>query len=249
MEEAASVHTVKGERARPFVIAHRGASGHRPENTLSAYELAVEQSADMIEIDLHISQDGEIVVYHDAHLRGIGGRSYIEEMTFEEICTLDAGGGQRVPLLSEVLDRFGERVPFNLELKSGRHWRDYPGLPAAALREVTSRSLLEKTLFSSFHASILEELRGLEPSARIGCISEHWQPERLLTWAKAVKAESLHLSLPLIDRAAVETVHGAGLRLHVFTVNEEADMRRLLDLGVDGMFTNYPDRLWGLIRS
>jgi len=101
-----------------LVIAHRGASAYRPENTFPAYELALEQAADMIEIDLHLSRDGTVVVTHDELLAGLGGRGEIADATLAELKTLDAGRGERIPTLDEVLDRFGSRIPFNLDRKS-----------------------------------------------------------------------------------------------------------------------------------
>ena len=102
---------------RTQVIAHRGASGYRPQNTLAAYELAVEQRADMIEIDLHRSRDGAIVIRHDEELQSLGGRGDIVEMDLAEIETLDGGQGEKIPTLDEVLDQFGTKMPFNLALK------------------------------------------------------------------------------------------------------------------------------------
>jgi glycerophosphoryl diester phosphodiesterase len=102
------------------VIAHRGASGELPENTLPAYRRAVAQRADMIEIDLHRTRDGAIPITHDATLAHLGGRGEIADATLAEVRALDAGGGERVPLLHEVLDEFGPQIPLNLELKVGR---------------------------------------------------------------------------------------------------------------------------------
>ena len=144
----------------PLVIAHRGASGTLPENTLPAYELAALQRADMIEIDLHRTRDGETVVTHDEDLAGLGGRGEIAEATLAEIRALDAGNGERVPILDEVLDVFGARIPFNLELKRGRR-AIYAGLERAALAAVESRGLLDRTLFSSFADPVLARLRAL----------------------------------------------------------------------------------------
>ncbi len=104
---------------RPLVIAHRGASAHRPENTMPAFALAVEQRADMIETDLHVTRDGAVVITHDEELAGIGGRGEIADATLAEIRALDAGAGARVPTLDEMLDAFGAAIAFNLELKKG----------------------------------------------------------------------------------------------------------------------------------
>lgn len=234
--------------AQPLVIAHRGASGHAPENTLPAYELAVEQRADMIEIDLHPTRDGVTVVAHDAELAALGGRGEICERTLAEVRTLDAGRGARVPTLDEVLDGFGARIPFNLELKRGAR-REYPGLEAAALAAVERRGLLDRTLFSSFYDGVLARLRAHSPTARLGWLLSPRDPERPLARARAVGAEALHPWRGLATRELVDAAHGEGLAVYVFTVDEPDEMQRLLDLGVDGLFTNFPDRLRALLEA
>jgi len=227
---------------KPLVIAHRGSSAYRPENTLAAFELAVEQRSDMIETDLHRTRDGAIVITHDEDLAGLGGRGEIADATLAEVRALDAGGGERVPTLAEILGRFGARIPFNLELKRGTRG-EYAGLEAAALAEVEGRGLLERTLFSSFYDPVLRRLRDLSERARIGFLVSRRFPDRAVERARAVGAEALHPELPLVTPELVREAHGAGLAVYVFTVDARSDMRRLLDLGVDGLFTNHPDRM------
>jgi glycerophosphoryl diester phosphodiesterase len=224
------------------VIAHRGASGQRPENTVPAYELAFEQGADMIEIDLHRTRDGEIVVTHDESLIGLGGRGEIADATSAEVRALDAGEGERVPLLEEVLDRFGARIPFNLELKSASGG-PYPGLERAALDAVIGRGLLDRTLFSSFSDRVLATLRELAPEARIGVLVSPRSPQRWRERARAVRAEAVHFWAGLASDEAVGTAHADGLRVHVYTVDDPDQQRVLCERGVDGIFTNYPRRL------
>jgi glycerophosphoryl diester phosphodiesterase len=228
------------------VIAHRGASGYLPENTLPAYELAVEQGADLIEIDLHRTRDAGVVVTHDEDLAGLGGRGEIADASLAEVRALDAGEGERVPTLDEVLDRFGRRIAFNLEIKRGTRG-EYPGLEAAALAALERRGLLERTLFSSFYDPVLRRLRELSPRARIGLLISRRYPERALERAKALRAEALHPERPLVTKTLVEAAHAEGLVVYVFTVDDPAEMTRLLELGVDGIFTNYPDRLRALL--
>ena len=232
----------------PLVIAHRGASGYRPENTLPAYALAVEQQADMIEIDLHRTRDGEIVITHDEDLSGLGGRGEIAEASLAQVRALDAGAGVRVPTLDEVLDGFGPRIPFNLELKQARGG-PYPGLEARALAAVAARGLLERSLFSSFGDAVLAELRRLEPRARIAFLVSPRDAARPFERAHAVGAEALNPWLGLVDAALVRTAHAEGLAVYAYTVDRSEDMRRLLDLGVDGLFTNHPDRMRALLRE
>jgi glycerophosphoryl diester phosphodiesterase len=233
---------------RPLVIAHRGASGHLPENTLPAYERAVELRADMIEIDLHRTRDGAVVVSHDAELARLGGRGEIADATLDEVRALDAGAGARVPLLDEVLDAFGPRIPFNLELKCSSHGA-YPGLEEIALEAVRRRGLLESTLFSCFEDEVLARLRELASDARIGLLFSPRRPARPLERARRLGAEGLNPWYGLVGPALVESAHTAELAVYPYTVDEPAEMRRLLELGVDGLFTNYPDRLRALLDA
>ena len=231
---------------RPQVIAHRGASAYRPENTVAAYELAVEQAADMIEVDLHLTRDGAVVVAHDAELARIGGRGEIGDATLAEVRALDAGGGERVPTLDELLDGFGARIALNLELKRGCQG-PYAGLPAAATRAVRARGLEERILYSSFYDPVLHELRRIDPAARIALLLSCRSPARWPERARALGAEAVNPELPLVDRAFVERAHGEGLAVYVFTVDPLPEMERLLALGVDGLFTNVPDRMRRLV--
>jgi glycerophosphoryl diester phosphodiesterase len=230
----------------PLVIAHRGASAARPENTLSAFELALAQGADMIEIDLHRARDGALVVAHDADLERLGGNGEIGDATLAEIRRLDAGEGQRVPTLEEVLDGFGARIPFNLELKRGRAGT-YPDLESAVLAAVECRGLLDQTLFSSFEDAVLARLRDLAPESRIGVLVSRRSSRRWLERARAVRAESVHFWLGLVNPGVVDAAHAADLGVLAYTVDTVDDMRRLLGLGLDGLFTNCPDRLRGLL--
>jgi glycerophosphoryl diester phosphodiesterase len=224
------------------VIAHRGASGHLPENTFPAYRRALEQRADMIEIDLHRTRDGAVVVAHDPELSALGGSGEIADATLAEVRALDAGGGERVPTLDEVLDCFGPRIPFVLEIKRGSRG-EYPGLEAEAASAVERRGLLARTLFSSFHDGVLARLRSRWAEARIGCLLSPRRPERPLERARAVGAEALHPWIGLVTADLIRAAHAEGLAVYAFTVDDEEEMRRLLDLGVDGLFTNFPDRL------
>jgi glycerophosphoryl diester phosphodiesterase len=230
------------------VIAHRGASAERPENTLPAYELAVAQGADAIEIDLHRTRDGCVVVTHDEALAGLGGRGEIADATCAEVRALDAGGGARVPTLAEVLDGFGERIAFNLEIKRGGRG-PYAGLEAEVASEVERRGLLARTLFSCFYDPVLAALRAASPGARIGLLVSPRYPVGVVERARALGAEALHPEARLVDRALVEAAHGAGLAVYPFTVDDRAQMAHLLELGVDGLFTNVPARMRGLLDA
>ena len=224
---------------RPWVIAHRGASGERPENTLAAYELAVEQRSDMIEVDLHLTRDGRIAVLHDDHVPGAGR---VGDCSLAELRAADP----RVPDLDQVLDGFGARIPFNLELKTGPVG-PYPGLEEATLSALARRGLGETVLFSCFDDRVLERLRSLDRDARLGVLVARRRSPWLERCA-AFAAEAVHFSRSRVDAAAVERAHAAGLAVHVYTVDEVAEMEKLLAWGVDGIFTNWPARMRALLE-
>src|SRR5262245_15453670 len=230
---------------RPLVIARRGASGHRRENTLAAYELAVTQGADMIEIDLHRTRDAATVVIHDDHPEGLASAG-IGRASLAEVRALDLGGGARIPTFDEVLGTFGARVPFNVELKRGGEG-PYPGLAAEALRAVARRGLLARTLFSSFDDAYLAELAAGEPGTRRALLIDLRSAERALERARKLGAEALNPWRGLATPGLVEAAHAEELAVYVYTVNRGQEMRRLLDLGVDGIFTDFPDRLRPLV--
>ncbi len=232
--------------SEPLVIAHRGASGQLSENTLPAFALAIEQRSDMIEIDLHLTRDGAIVVTHDEDLAGLGGSGEIAGASLDEVRALDAGGGERVPTLDEVLDRFGARISFNLELKSPGSG-GYEGLEAAALEAVQRRGLLDRTLFSCFSDRVLEALRRLEPEARLGLLVSRGRAERAVERARALGSEALNPWRGIAGPDLIAAAHDAGLAVYVFTVDDPAEMRSLLDRGADGLFTNHPGRLRALL--
>ena len=238
------------EEARPGVqvIAHRGASGELPENTLPAYELAIERGADMIEIDLHRTGDGHIVITHDESLEGLGGRGEIADASLAEVRALDAGNGEQVPTLAEVLDRFGERIAFNLEIKRGTRGT-YAGLEEETLRALRGRRLAAPPLFSSFFDPVLERLRSLDPGARLGVLVSPRAPEGPLERARRVAAEAINPHFLLVDEQLVGQAHAAGLAVHVYTVDDESQIRRLVQMGVDGIFTNQPGRMRALLNS
>jgi glycerophosphoryl diester phosphodiesterase len=153
-----------------------------------------------------------------------------------------------VPTLDELLDGFGARIALNLELKQASHGA-YAGLPALAAAGVRDRGLLGRTLFSSFYDPVLQDLRRVEPDARIALLLSRRAPQGWVERAHALAAEAVNPELPLVDRGFVERAHGEGLAVYVFTVDPLDEMRRLLDLGVDGLFTNVPDRLRQLVDA
>ena len=219
-------------------IAHRGASRDAPENTLDAFALAIEQGADMIETDLHLSADGQVPLFHDMKL---GGRA-VSSLTLSELREQVPG----LPTLEETLDRFGPEIGWNLELKTHpKH--DYPGLEARVLAEVKKRGLLERTLFSCFFDTALARLREIEPAARIGLLVSRRSNLAIAERAERLGAEAVHPELSLADEALVADLHARGYRVNVYTVDDPEDQRRLIGWGIDGIFTNVPAQLRAIL--
>jgi glycerophosphoryl diester phosphodiesterase len=226
------------------VIAHRGASGTRPENTLVAFRRAEALGAHMIELDVQLSRDGEVVVMHDDTLeRTTDGRGALVTHTLAELRRLDAGrwfgepfAGERIPTLAEVLNEI--RLPINVELKAGGG----PGLEARTLAVVRSAGALGRVIFSSFDPDALLRLRTLTADAELAVL---WTRRGLfpgLELARRVAARGLHLRKKIASPAGLAAVRETGLAIRVWTVNEPREFAPLGVAGASGVFTDYPER-------
>ena len=242
--------TRTGKRA--LVIAHRGASGDRPENTLPAFEEAIAQGADMIETDLHLSRDGVVVIHHDAGLERLGGTGEIRDRTASELAALDAAPGAadslQIPTLLDVLEGFAERIDWNLELKVGLE-APYDGIEERVLGEVEARGLLRRVIFSCFDDGVLERVRSASREARVGVLVSPRAPQDIFGRAERVGAEAIHPHTFLINDALVAEAHARGLAVYPYTANDPAEMSGLLDAGVDGVITNFPRVLGDLLGA
>jgi glycerophosphoryl diester phosphodiesterase len=218
-------------------IGHRGAAGLEPENTLRSVRRALELGADGIEIDVHCLE-GELIVIHDSRLdRTTNGAGLLRRHTVPQVRSLDAGKGERIPLLREVLETVNRRALVNIELKGPRT----AGPVLALLRDFVARGgwAPGDFLVSSFHRAELRQLRG--SGFPIGILFA--RSARLFHRpARALGASSIHVPLAQVSPGLVSRVHDDGRKLFVFTVNDPADMERLKQMGVDGIFTDYPDR-------
>jgi glycerophosphoryl diester phosphodiesterase len=233
---------------RPAVIAHRGASAHAPENTLVAFELAIAQGADAIEFDVKLTRDGQVVVLHDQTLdRTTDGRGDLREFSLSALRDLDAGvhfserfRGERIPTLEEVLEAVGRRILINIELTN--YATPLDGLVPAVVDLVRKFGLEERVLFSSFFPHNLRRAKRLLPQVPCGLLTWAGWPGwggRTLGFRRSVY-QALHPHLRDVDAGLVRRVQAAGRRIHVWTVNAEADLERMIACGVDGIFTDDP---------
>ena len=220
-----------------YIFAHRGASAHAPENTLAAIELAIEQKADGIEIDVHQLQD-EFVIIHDQWLsRTTNGNGHLSSVDLTALQKLDAGDGQRVPTLREVLHAIDGRCDVNIEMKGVSD-------PEKLLNYVDSALLQyphwEKTIiYSSFDHHLLKAIKSISPDAIIGALTAS-KPLDYAAFAEHLNAYSVNLDIAFTDKAFVDDAKGRGLKVFVFTVDEAEDLLKLAKWGVDGVFSNSP---------
>lgn len=222
------------------IIAHRGASGLAPENTLKAMAKALELGAPAIEIDVQAA-DGELWVFHDRRLeRCTNGKGVLTEQARAYLEQLDAGEGEVIPTLWQVMEIIAGRCELHIELK-GAHTAD--AVAALTLRAETELGFAAcQWVVSSFHHPELARFAALRPDIRLGALTANL-PFTLAQFAEDLGAWSLNCDVDFVDRMLVEDAHRRGLKVLVYTVDYPEDYEILASMGVDGIFTNRPDRL------
>ena len=225
---------------RPFtVIAHRGARGHAPENTLAAFDKAVALGARWIELDVQLHA-GQLWVFHDQRLeRCTDGKGWLVDHSARALRALDAGGGQRIPFLHEVLDHLAGRVSLNVELKTA------DGTAAAVAIELRAAFAKgwkpEQFLVSSFHLPELRDFKRRVPEVPLGVLL-CGVPLGFAAAATEIGAQVVSLDRDFADPALIADAQQRGMKVFVFTVNEREDIARYRAAGVDGVFTDFPER-------
>lgn len=238
----------------PLIGAHRGASGEAPENTFAAFDLALEQGAELLELDVHRTTDGYLVVQHDFSLsRTASATGQIGELTLEALRRYDVGAwkgprwaGQCIPTLDEVLDRYGDRAFLNVEIKVDR--RPYPTIEAQVARAIRQRGLFDRVVVSSFDLSTVERLRRVDPAVRTGLLTEQ-QPDETLLRAREIGAVAVHLEADMITAPRLDHAHRRGLGVLAWTVDDPVEMVRLTELGVDAIVSNVPATLRDVVLA
>ena len=222
-------------------IGHRGAVGYEPENTLLSFKKALELNVNMIELDVHVCKTGEVVVIHDDKVdRTTDGKGYVAKKTFQKIRTLDAGKGQKIPTLQEVLDMVNRKAKINIELKGKGTAKPVFGIIEKYVKE--KAWLYDDFLISSFNRHELQKFYQLNPKVRLGILIGRTAVgfERI---AKKIHAYSVNAKMELVNKNFVDDARKKGLRVFVWTVNDFKDMERMKLLEVDGICSDFPDRL------
>lgn len=239
----------------PQIYGHRGASGYAPENTLEAFELAIRQGAHGVELDVHLSADGELVVAHDETIDRVSdGTGYLCEQTLAQLKrhrfnrTCPAYAQARIPTLAEVfalLKPTGAGV--NVELKNSLI--DYPGLELRCVELAARMGMSARVLYSSFNHHSLLRVKAIDPALPCGLLYE-CSMVRPWDYAVGLAMNALHphfseLSIP----GECASAHALGLHVNPWTVNEEPDLQRVFRAGADVVITNYPDRALAVLAA
>lgn len=243
---------------RPLNIAHRGASRMAPENTLAAFRKALELGADGIELDVRLCADGVPVVIHDATVDATtDGTGRVNAMTLAQLKRLDAGSsfspsfvGQKIPALAEVLETLGDKLLVNIELKAGTAFEH--GLEQSVIDLIEEYSAAEHLLLSSFSPFALRRVQQRAPHIPTGLLysCSRWRLVVRLAHAIMLRpAAALHPPYAIVDRQHLAWARERNFRMHLWTVDNIADLRRFVAWRVDGIMTNTPDRLRGLLGA
>lgn len=254
---------------RPLVMAHRGGAGLWPENTMYGFERAVDLGVDMLETEIHSTADNILVLMHDSTVdRTTNGSGPIRAFTLEELKTLDAGynwtsdggltfpfrgSGITVPTLEEVFTAL-PTARINIDIK-----QEKPSLVEPLCKTIRTFDMTDKVMVASFNSKVLKAFRRVCPevttSAGTGEVAFFFMVNMVFLGAvyrpacQAFQVPEYSSGLRVLTKRFVETAHGLNLAVHVWTINEVTDMKRLLALGVDGIVTDYPDRLISLLRK
>lgn len=236
------------------IYAHRGFSGKYPENTMLAFEKAVELGVDGIELDVHLTKDNVLVIIHDEDIkRTCDGQGLVRDMTYDELKKFDASatfrgvyGFNGIPTLREYFDLVKDtNVITNIELKTGIF--EYPTIEKRVIDMIKEYGLEKKIILSSFNHYTVMRCKDIAPEIKRGFLSESW----LIGYGKYTAQNDCQCCHPIhcfLSEETVKEMHDAGCEINTWTVNEYEDIKRLSALGVDSLIGNFPDRMIEVLR-
>jgi glycerophosphoryl diester phosphodiesterase len=222
-------------------IAHRGAKGYEPENTLRSFQKALDLNADGIELDVHLSSDGHIIVIHDETIdRTTNGKGFVNTFSLSKLKTFLIDGKYEIPTLKEIFDLVDKKCLINIELK---------GLGTAnKVVALIEEYILEKNwsyddfIVSSFDWDLLQETSNLNSNIPIGVLTEE-DLDKALAFAELIKAHAIHPDFQLLSSEKVKLIQEKGFLVLPWTVDEDKDIRRIKSYNVDGIISDFPDKL------
>ncbi|MEK6153323.1 glycerophosphodiester phosphodiesterase family protein [Flavobacteriaceae bacterium 3-367] len=225
-----------------MVIGHRGAMGHETENTLASVQKALDLEVDMMEIDVFKIKSGEIVVFHDSTVdRLTDGHGPVESYTLAELKQLTLIGDHKIPTLSEVLELINKSVPLNIELKGAD--------TAVGVQRIMEKFInrngwtMEHFIISSFYWEELRKMRQINPEVALAILIEGEDPAKAIPIARELSAEAINPDIDQLDHVSADKIKASGFKIYTWTVNAEEDIQKAKQLAVDGIITNYPERI------
>ncbi|MGO5065841.1 glycerophosphodiester phosphodiesterase [Clostridium sporogenes] len=237
------------------ILAHRGASAYAPENTMVAFKKAIDMNADGIELDVHLSKDGYIVIIHDEKVdRTTNGKGEVKDFTLDELKKLDAGfwfsdeyKGERIPTLEELLKLINDtNIYLNIEIKAG--YRIYPNIEEKVIDIIEKYKMLDRVIISSFDHYSLVRVKEINLNIKTGMLYEAalYEP---WDYARSIKVEALHPNYITLTKEFIDKANINNLEINPYTVNDENDMERLIKSKVTSVITNYPDKAHQIISK
>ena len=222
-------------------IGHRGAKGHEPENTLPSFQKALDFNVDGIELDVHVCKTGELIVIHDFTVdRTTNGSGAVSALSLSELKALRINDEIEIPTLEEVLDLVGKKCFINIELK-GRH-------TAKPVSYIIEKYILEKNfsyddfIVSSFQREELEMMFTINPNIHLGILTQA-SVNQALEWASTFSAKAIHPHFSLLTEENVKKAQEQGFKVYTWTVNETEDIERIKNYNVNGIITDFPERI------
>ena len=224
------------------VIGHRGAAGLEPENTLRSVRRAIELGVDRVEIDVRVSRDERLVIMHDETVdRTTNGHGYVSELTFDDLRSLDAGMGEKIPTLDEILKFTMGKAKLEIELK-------VPEATEPTIQLIEERNAEKDVIVISFIHELLERVHDLNPNIKTGALFFE-VPKDILQRALKAHASSIHVYYRNVNSELVKEAHRSGLEVAVWNPNRIEEMREMIGLGVDAIGSDRPDILIQLLRD
>ncbi|ALC85419.1 glycerophosphodiester phosphodiesterase [Bacillus sp. FJAT-22090] len=251
LSQAFAVEQTVGDRKQVENVAHRGATGYAPENTIAAFDLAVDMKADYIEIDVQRSKDGELVLIHDTTVdRTTDGTGKVGDLTFEQLRSLDAGSwkgeqfaGEPIPTFEEILDRYHGKIGILIELKAPEL---YPGIEEQVAEVLKERNLdkpqNEKIIIQSFNFESVKRVDQLLPKVPVGVLTSNRADTTLEALQEfSTYADWFNPSYGIVTEELVNQVHSQGMQIGSWTVRSQEAADFLFEMGVDAIISDYPD--------
>ncbi|EJO5348919.1 glycerophosphodiester phosphodiesterase [Clostridium botulinum] len=237
------------------ILAHRGASAYAPENTMAAFKKAIEMNADGIELDVHLSKDGYIVIMHDEWVdRTTDGKGEIKNFSLSELKNLDAGSWfsdkykeEKIPTLEELLNLIKDtEIYLNIEIKAG--YRIYPNIEKKVIDMLEKYKMLDRVIISSFDHYSLVRVKEINSNIKTGMLYEAalYEPWE---YARSIEVEALHPNYTTVTKQFIDKAYINNLELNPYTIDDDLIMKTLIKNKITSIITNYPDRAYNIISN